>query len=40
LQSAEQLSDGSVQMVIAQVLEIDSHPKPAVVAEIISRVAF
>jgi acyl dehydratase len=40
LQSADQLPDGSVQMVVSQVLEIKDHPKPAVVAETISRVAF
>jgi acyl dehydratase len=40
LQSAEQLADGTVQMIVNQVLEIDGHPKPAVVAETISRVAF
>jgi acyl dehydratase len=40
LHSAEQLPDGSVQMVVMQVLEIEGHPKPGVVAETISRVAF
>jgi len=40
LQNAEQLPDGTVQMIVNQVLEIDGHPKPAVVAETISRVAF
>ena len=40
LQSAEQLPDGSVQMVVLQTLEIEGRPKPAVVAETISRVAF
>jgi acyl dehydratase len=40
LQGAEQLPDGTVQMIVNQVLEIDGHPKPAVVAETISRVAF
>lgn len=40
LQGAEQLPDGTVQMIVTQVLEIDGQPKPAVVAETISRVAF
>lgn len=40
LQNAEQLPDRAVQMIVNQVLEIDGHPKPAVVAETISRVAF
>jgi acyl dehydratase len=40
LQSAQQLPDGTVQMIVSQVLEIDGHPRPAVVAETISRVAF
>ncbi|EHB50314.1 Enoyl-CoA hydratase [Mycolicibacterium rhodesiae JS60] len=40
LQGAEVLPDGSVQMVVNQVLEIEDHPKPAVVAETVSRVAF
>ncbi len=40
LQSADLLTDGSVQMVVNQTLEIMDRPKPAVVAETISRVAF
>ena len=40
LQSADVLGDGSIQMVVNQVLEIEDHPKPAVVAETISRVGF
>jgi len=40
LQEAEQQSDGSVQMVVNQVLEIDGKPKPALVAETVSRVVF
>ncbi|QRY42688.1 MaoC family dehydratase [Mycolicibacterium boenickei] len=40
LQNAEQLPDGAVQMTVHQVLEIDGHPKPALVAETLSRVAF
>jgi acyl dehydratase len=40
LQSAEELPDGTVQMIVNQVLEIEGKPKPAVVAETISRVAF
>jgi acyl dehydratase len=40
LQDAQQLADGSLQMVVAQTLEIEGQPKPAVAAETISRVAF
>jgi acyl dehydratase len=40
LNSAEQLTDGSLQLVMGQVLEIRDHLKPAVVAETVSRVAF
>lgn len=40
LQEAEQLPDGAVQMVVQQTLEIEGHPKPAVVAETLSRVVF
>lgn len=40
LQSADETADGSIQMVVSQVLEIKDHPKPAVVAETISRVGF
>lgn len=40
LKNAEQLPDGAVQMTVSQVLEIDGHPKPALVAETLSRVAF
>lgn len=40
LQDAQQLPDGSLQMVVAQTLEIEGQPKPAVVAETVSRVAF
>lgn len=40
LQRADVLGDGSIQMVVNQVLEIEDHPKPAVVAETISRVGF
>lgn len=40
LHSADVLPDGSIQMVVIQVLEIENHPKPAVVAETISRVGF
>jgi acyl dehydratase len=40
LQSADQLPDGTLQLIVNQVLEIEGHPKPAVVAETISRVAF
>ncbi|TPG36446.1 MaoC family dehydratase [Mycolicibacterium hodleri] len=40
LQSADVLGDGSIQMVVKQTLEIEDHPKPAVVAETITRVGF
>lgn len=40
LQSADQLPDGSLQMVVMQTLEVKDSPKPAVVAETVSRVAF
>ncbi|WP_059020205.1 MaoC family dehydratase [Mycobacterium sp. M26] len=40
LQAADVLPDGAVQMVVSQVLEIEDHPKPALVAETLSRVAF
>jgi acyl dehydratase len=40
LKSAEELPDGAVQMVMSQLLEIKDHPKPAVVAETVSRVAY
>jgi acyl dehydratase len=40
LQEAQQLADGSLQMVVAQTLEIEGRPKPALVAETISRVGF
>ena len=40
LESAEVLADGTVQMVVTQVLEVKDGAKPAVVAETISRVAF
>jgi acyl dehydratase len=40
LQSADVLADGSIQMVVNQILEIKDQPKPAVVAETITRVGF
>jgi acyl dehydratase len=40
LQSADVLGDGSIQMVVTQTLEIEDQPKPAVVAETITRVGF
>lgn len=40
LQNAEQLPDGAVQMTVKQVLEIEGSPKPALVAETLSRVAY
>ncbi|MET0885882.1 MAG: MaoC family dehydratase [Mycetocola sp.] len=40
LEKAEGLPDGTVQMTVKQVLEIEGHPKPALVAETLSRVAF
>ncbi|MBJ7336376.1 MaoC family dehydratase [Mycolicibacterium sp.] len=40
LQSADVLGDGSIQMVVKQTLEIEDQPKPAVVAETITRVGF
>ncbi|MUL49442.1 MaoC family dehydratase [Mycobacterium sp. CBMA293] len=40
LQNAEVLPDGAVQLTVNQVLEIEGHPKPALVAETLSRVAF
>ncbi len=40
LHSAEQRPDGTLQLIVNQVLEIDGQPKPAVVAETISRIAF
>ena len=35
-----QRPDGAVHMVVEQTLEIDGHPKPAVVAETVSRVVY
>lgn len=40
LLSADVLGDGSIQMVVKQTLEIEDQPKPAVVAETITRVGF
>jgi acyl dehydratase len=40
LQSAEELADGSIQMVVNQTLELNGYVKPAVAAETISRVAY
>ena len=38
--SAQSLSNGSLQMVVGQTMEIDGQDKPALVAETVSRVAF
>ncbi|WP_196250530.1 MaoC family dehydratase [Rhodococcoides fascians] len=40
LKEVDLLLDGSVQMVVTQTLEIEGHPKPAVVAETVSRVFY
>jgi acyl dehydratase len=40
LLEATQVPDGAVHMVVEQTLEIEGHPKPAVVAETISRVVY
>lgn len=40
LKEAESLPNGSLQMIVAQTLEIDGITKPALVAETISRVTF
>jgi acyl dehydratase len=40
LVDATQRPDGAVHMVVEQTLEIEGHPKPAVVAETVSRVVY
>ena len=40
LLDATQRPDGAVHMVVEQTLEIEGHPKPAVVAETVSRVVY
>jgi acyl dehydratase len=40
LLDAVERPDGAVHMVVEQTLEIEGHPKPAVVAETISRVVY
>ena len=40
LTSVDELPDGSLQMVVHNTLEVKDSPKPAVVAETVSRLAF
>lgn len=40
VKSVDELPDGSVQLVVSQTVEVKDNPKPALVAETVSRVAF
>ncbi len=40
LLDADERPDGAVHMVVEQTLEIEGHPKPALVAETVSRVVY
>jgi acyl dehydratase len=40
LRTVDRLADGSIQMLVEQTLELEGSPKPAVVAETLSRVMF